>query len=62
MVHVPWRINAKQNKHSTPKKSGIMTIKKQVLNSFRCAKKQQALLPFQFFLTMLSFISITPSL
>jgi len=43
MVRVPWRINAKQNKHSTPKKTGIMAIKKQVLDSFRRATKTTSL-------------------
>jgi hypothetical protein len=62
MVHVSWRKNTKQNKYNTPKKSGIMAIKKQVLDSFRCAKKQQALLPFQFLLARLSFVSTTPFL
>jgi hypothetical protein len=43
MVRVPWRINAKQNKYSTPKKTGIMAIKKQVLDSFKCATKTTSL-------------------
>jgi len=56
MVHVSWRKNTKQNKYSTPKKSGIMAIKKQVLDSLGVLQKQQALLPFQFLLARLSFV------
>jgi hypothetical protein len=62
MVRVPWRIDAKQNKYSTPKKSGIITIKKQVSDSFRCATKTTSLTIIPIPFSMIVFCQYQPLL
>jgi hypothetical protein len=60
MVRVPWRINAKQNNHNTPKKIGVMTIKNKCWIVSGVLQKQQVLpIPIPFSKIV---VSTTPSL